>query len=204
MSKVIEGSNTIREIPKLGMLTEIMKEKKAGRRLSQACASYFDGRYELSYSFADDETADYETLRVLVELDEEVPSITELFPYAVFYENEMKELFGVRIEMISLDYQNKFYRITKQTPFLPANAREEAAKRKAEEEAAKQKAEKEAAESLAGAVSGNDAGAAAAPAQELIPDSVTLPNGKVMDLSKLPPERRRAVWEKMKAQKEAK
>ena len=34
------------------------------------------------------------------------------------YENEMKELFGVNIQMINLDYQNRLYRINEETPFL--------------------------------------------------------------------------------------
>ena len=35
---------------------------------------------------------------------------------AVFYENEMKELFGANIKMIETDYQNKLYRIEQETP----------------------------------------------------------------------------------------
>ncbi|MBQ1741573.1 MAG: NADH-quinone oxidoreductase subunit C, partial [Oscillospiraceae bacterium] len=35
------------------------------------------------------------TLRVVVDVEQEVPSITEIVPAAVFYENEMKEVFGV-------------------------------------------------------------------------------------------------------------
>ena len=34
------------------------------------------------------------------------------------YENEMKELFGVNIQMINLDYNNKLYRINEEAPFL--------------------------------------------------------------------------------------
>ena len=77
-----------------------------------------EGKYELSYSFAEEETCQYETLRVVVELDTEVPSITEFYPYAFLYENEMKELFGVKIQMIIVDYQDKLYRIKEETPFL--------------------------------------------------------------------------------------
>ena len=41
-----------------------------------------------------------------------------------FYENEMKELFGVKIQMISLDYKNKLYRIEVETPLGPAKEEE--------------------------------------------------------------------------------
>ena len=48
----------------------------------------------------------------------EVSSITEFFPYAFLYENEMRELFGVKIQMTKPDYQNKLYRIRQETPFF--------------------------------------------------------------------------------------
>ena len=78
-----------------------------------------NGKYELSYSFADDVTYQLTTLRVVIDVDAKVPSITEIVPQAIFYENEMKELFGVNIEMIALDYKNKLYRIEEEAPFGP-------------------------------------------------------------------------------------
>jgi len=220
MSEAIKAANTIRVIEKSELLLEVMKQKKAGRRLSQACASYRDEKYELSYSFADDVTCDYETLRVVVELDEEVPSITEMFPYAMFYENEMAELFGVKIKMIEIDYHDTLYRIKAKTPFLPEGAMEsvlkkrEEAKKAEEEAAAKAAAEKAAAEAKAAAGQDGDgaaddaaktAGAKAAAAKaaeetaENIPDIVTLPNGKTMDLTKLAPAARDKVIANLKA-----
>ena len=50
--------------------------------------------------------------------DTEVCSITEFYPYAFLYENEMKELFGVNILLIGLDYQKKLYRLKEETPFI--------------------------------------------------------------------------------------
>ena len=121
MNHVI-GYNTIREVPLDSMLMEILKRKKAHMRLSQACASYRDGKYELSYSFSDDESLEYETLRIIAHLDEPVPSISDMYPYAGFYENEMKQLFGVNILMTDPDYRDRFYRIKAVTPFLPREA----------------------------------------------------------------------------------
>ena len=43
-------------------------------------------------------------------------SITDIFPAAVLYENEIKELFGVDIQCISLDYNRKLYDISAETP----------------------------------------------------------------------------------------
>jgi len=44
----------------------------------------------------------------------------------------MRELFGVKIELIEPDYRNKFYRIKAETPFLPEDAKAEQKKEEAE------------------------------------------------------------------------
>ncbi len=119
MSEVICPENVIEPIEVNQLLVKVMEMKTRGLRLSQACAAYADGNLELSYSFADDVTYEFITLRVVVDTETEVPSITEIMPMAIFYENEMKELFGVNIKMIQLDYNNKLYRIEEETPFLP-------------------------------------------------------------------------------------
>ena len=123
---------TLRVIEKDGLLREVMAMKSRHMRLSQACASYRDGKYELSYSFSDDETLDYETLRVVCDLADRIPSIHDFYSCASFYENEMRELFGVKIELIEPDYRNKLYRIKAVTPFLPEDAKAE--QKKEEEE----------------------------------------------------------------------
>ncbi len=119
MAEVIAPENILEEIELSDLLHVVMTKKKEGLRLSQACAAYVDGKYELSYSFADDKTYQLTTLRVVIDVDAKVPSITEIVPQAIFYENEMKELFGVNIEMIALDYNNKLYRIEEEAPFGP-------------------------------------------------------------------------------------
>ena len=119
MAEVIHPEEKLLEIDVDQLLTRAMELKKAGYRLSQACAAYVNEKFELSYSFAEDTTYQYTTLRVVIDTDTEVPSITDIIPTAVFYENEMKELFGVKIQMINLDYQDRFYRIEATTPLGP-------------------------------------------------------------------------------------
>ena len=53
-----------------------------------------------------------------MEKDEEVPSISRVYKAAIFYENEMKELFGLDVEFIKVDLGNKLYRIDANVPFL--------------------------------------------------------------------------------------
>lgn len=118
MGEVICPDNVLQEIPVELLLDETVKFKHMNYRLSQACSVYVDGHYELSYSFAGLEEYGYTTLRIIVDKETEVPSITALYPYAFLYENEMKELFGVNIQRINLDYDNKLYRIEVEKPFV--------------------------------------------------------------------------------------
>ncbi len=109
------GKNII-EIPLEKLAIVAGEEKNAGHRLAQACATYVNDKYELLYSFEEDYAMT--TYKVVVGLDEEVPSISRIFFPAFTYENEMKELFGVKIKGIVTDYNDKFYRIATETPFL--------------------------------------------------------------------------------------
>ena len=119
MAEVIHPQEILTEIEPKDLLMKVMEMKKGGYRLSQICAAYIEEKFELSYSFADDVTYQYTTLRIVMDTDTEIPSITEIIPQALFYENEMKELFGVKIKMISLDYENRLYRIKQTTPLGP-------------------------------------------------------------------------------------
>ena len=117
MAEVICPENELITIEPEELLDHTMRMKKQGFRLSQACAAYVDKKYELSYSFAaDDGSYLLKSLRIVIDPEVEVSSITEFYPYAFLYENEMKELFGVKIRMINLDYDNKLYRIRQETP----------------------------------------------------------------------------------------
>ncbi len=71
---------------------------------------------ELLYTFGKDLDT-VEQVKIVVKDDEEIASISSVFPNAFLYENEMHDLFGVKITMISLDYQGSFYRTAIETPF---------------------------------------------------------------------------------------
>lgn len=109
--------NVLVEITPDQLLGEVMARKNQGLRLSQICCAYSNEKIELSYSFANDDTNEYIILRLVIDKETEVCSITEFYPYAFLYENEMKELFGVNIQMINLDYNQKLYRLKDETPF---------------------------------------------------------------------------------------
>ena len=110
--------HVILEITPDELLGNVMTLKNNKLRLSQICCAYSNEKIELSYSFADDETYEYINLRMVIDKDTPVCSITELYPYAFLYENEMKELFGVDIRMINMDYNQKLYRLQDEAPFV--------------------------------------------------------------------------------------
>ena len=120
MAEVIHGIDEIRVVPKEELLLAVMTMKNENRRLAQACAAYVNGLVEVSYTFADDEAYQLVHLRVVINPDDSIPSITPFFPIAVFYENEMSELYGLRIDMMEgIDYHGRLYRIEKEAPFRP-------------------------------------------------------------------------------------
>ena len=96
-------------------LSTVIQFKMDKMRPVQICASRLPGQYELSYCFAKD--LDMWTLRLVVDENTPVPSITQMYPCAFLQENETAELFGVKIENIVNDYQNRLYRIDRETPF---------------------------------------------------------------------------------------
>lgn len=105
----------IRKIYKDGFFGAVTEMKAEGWRLAQLCATSVENGYEMSYSFC----RDYEMVTLRLELlrEEEVPSITQIYPCAFIQENEAAELFGVKVTNIQVDYKDKLYRIDVETPF---------------------------------------------------------------------------------------
>lgn len=105
----------IKKVPMEEFFGAVTEMKTGGWRLVQICAASTEDGYEMSYSFCKD--YDMVTLRLEMGRDEEVSSITQIYPCAFIMENEAAELFGVKITDIQLDYKDKLYRIDVETPF---------------------------------------------------------------------------------------
>jgi ech hydrogenase subunit D len=89
------------------LLTEVDSLRSAAWRIIQVlCISSAEGN-ELSYSFGSG--LEMRSLRIRVPAQAPVPSITALYPAAFLYENEIRDLFGVRIERIAGDWQGRVY-----------------------------------------------------------------------------------------------
>ncbi|MEG2016286.1 MAG: NADH-quinone oxidoreductase subunit C [Oscillospiraceae bacterium] len=106
-------------IPDCLLVENALKYKDLDYRLVQICANRIKDGYELTYSFAKE--YDMENIRVIIDTDEEIYSISAIFPAAFLYENEMKDLFGVKIVFITLDYNGNFYKMSEKQPFKNSN-----------------------------------------------------------------------------------
>ena len=111
----MDQKNEIREITRDVFFATVIRMKMELWSLVQICAVRVEGGYEMSYTFC----RNYEmvTLRLHVKEDEEISSITQVYPCAYMQENEAAELFGVKIKNLTVDYRNKLYRIDQETPF---------------------------------------------------------------------------------------
>ena len=97
------------------IIDESQKLKFAGYHLIQQCATRIPDAYELIYSFGKE--LEMKNLKITLPEDQEISSITSIFPCAFIYENEMHDLFGVQIKMINIDFEGKLYRTAIETPF---------------------------------------------------------------------------------------
>ena len=89
--------------------------KAEGYRMVQICATKIPDAYELTYSF--DKDHELYHYRVTVPEDGEIESITDSYFAAFVYENEMKDLFGIKINHIALDFQGNFFITNEPTPW---------------------------------------------------------------------------------------
>jgi ech hydrogenase subunit D len=103
------------------LLPEIDALRNAGWRLVQIlCIGGAEGA-ELSYSFG--LGLEMKSLRLAVPAELPLPSITTLYPGAFLYENEIRDLFGVRIERIRSDWEGKVYDVAGDKPFSKVTVR---------------------------------------------------------------------------------
>jgi len=96
--------------------TSAAKMKAGGYRLVQIGATTLGDSYEVNYSF--DKDYHFVNLRVkLSSVENPIPSISKVYFCAFLYENEIHDLFGIKISGIAVDYQGKLYKTTVKVPF---------------------------------------------------------------------------------------
>ncbi len=84
------------------------------------CTKLKPDGFEINYSF--DKDFSFVNLRILVNSsDVNVPSISKVYWNAFLYENEIHDLFGIKISDIAVDYKGNFYRMSVKHPFAKEN-----------------------------------------------------------------------------------
>lgn len=90
--------------------------REQGMRLVQISATLLPDEVELTYSF--DLNDRLSNLRVLVPaVGGVLPSISGIFGCAVLYENEIHDLFNVRVEGMTVDFKGNLYKTSVKYPF---------------------------------------------------------------------------------------
>ena len=95
----------------INLITE-MKQKNA--RLIQICCTKTD-LFEITYSFEVDNEVRH--IRLSVNESQEIESICGIFSPSFLYEIEMKDLFGLKINHITPDFNGTLYKLAAPAPF---------------------------------------------------------------------------------------
>lgn len=72
------------------------------RFVTSTCADNGDGTIDVYYHF--DKNYELKNLKIKVKKGEEIPSISRIYFCSILVENEMKELFGLNITGMAVDY----------------------------------------------------------------------------------------------------
>jgi ech hydrogenase subunit D len=105
----------IEEIEVGALLSEVDSLRLDHWRLVQVlCAATSEG-FELDYSFGGGYAL--KTLRLRIGEKDRVPSITTFYEAAFLYENEIRDLFGAKIERITPDWEGKVFDVEGERPF---------------------------------------------------------------------------------------
>jgi ech hydrogenase subunit D len=105
-----------------GFLDRVAQYKREGWRLALVNATSLpavegEGAVDLSWSF--EKEGRLEHLRERVTPAEEVPSVSSVFGAAFLYENEIRELFGLNVTGLNVDFRGALYKTAERVPFAP-------------------------------------------------------------------------------------
>ncbi len=93
----------VTEISKEHLLTEVQDASFNDYRFVTAtCVDLGNDTLDVIYHF--DKDFELKNFRLTVKRGEAVPSISKIYFCAILVENEMKELFGLNVENIAIDY----------------------------------------------------------------------------------------------------
>ena len=105
----------IREIAVDKLFDTVKDFSTQGYRLVQISCTKLGENLELNYSF--DKEYAFVDLKLIVPMNAEIPSVSELYWCAMLYENEIHDLFGLKINGMAIDFKGNLYKTTVKTPF---------------------------------------------------------------------------------------
>ncbi len=108
---------TITEIEPVSVVERAHHMKSAGYRMVEMHCTRLADATEVNYAF--DLAGDFQVFRTRIPDGGTLPSVTGIFSCAFLYENEMQDLFGVRVTDLSVDYKGRFYKLRTATPYHP-------------------------------------------------------------------------------------
>lgn len=95
--------SNVTEISKAELLSEAQKMLSQNYRLvTCTCVDLGEGNLDVLYHF--DKDTVLKNLRIKAKRGEEIPSISSVYLCSVLIENEMKELFGLNVTGMAIDY----------------------------------------------------------------------------------------------------
>jgi ech hydrogenase subunit D len=100
-----------------GLVAEAARRMAENWRLVVITALQSPEGVEVSYVFEQGQKLEGLRLRLALEA-RTLPSITGSYLAAFVYENELQDLFGVKVEGLALDFKGNFYMKAKETPFI--------------------------------------------------------------------------------------
>jgi Ni,Fe-hydrogenase III component G len=108
----------VKDISQANLLTEVMQLKSDGYRfVTMTCCDTGDA-HDILYHF--DKNYALRHLRLKLARGATLPSISALFFAAVLVENEIKDLFGIDISSLAVDFKGRFI-LSDGAPTAPLN-----------------------------------------------------------------------------------
>jgi Ni,Fe-hydrogenase III component G len=108
----------LKEISKDQLLAEVKKYADAKARFLTGVCNDLGAKLEVTYYFNGSPGIAMSALRFVVGKNEEVPSMTGIYLTAVLIENEMKELFGLKVKDLAIDFGGHMM-LAQDSPVLP-------------------------------------------------------------------------------------
>ncbi len=106
---------TIHPISTGEVVQKATQARKDGCRLVLISCTKIDDIFEITYTYEKDLRLTH--YRITVKKDDEIPSISGVYWGSFVYENEIHDLYGLKVTGINIDFLGTFYTTSVKHPF---------------------------------------------------------------------------------------